>query len=101
MKLNNKEKCRFRSLLTKKLETMGIKDEITYVESAKKRMFVFNAKTNQFESKIVSRYRAQNLLRNMVKKLTAGDKTTVLAFLSLDPTKFQAPKPAQGAIDGS
>lgn len=100
MRLNNKEKCRFRSLITKKLESMGVKDEITFVESARKKMLVFNQKTNQLEPQMVPRYRAQNVLRNMVKKLTSQDKKTVLTFLNLDVSKFKTATKSDEVVIG-
>lgn len=91
-KLNNKQKCRYRTLVSAKLESMGVKDEITYVESAKKFGFEYNTKTNQFEKKLFSRFRAQNVNRNMTKTLVAQGLETVQAFLALDPAKV-VPKP--------
>jgi hypothetical protein len=94
--MNNKEYRRYRSLVRKKLETLGIKDHSTPVLVAKKRMLTINPKTLAPEVVEVPRYTLQNLNRRMVNQIVKRDGGTAMidAFLGMDPSQLEGLKAA-------
>lgn len=100
-RLNNKERCRYRTLIGKKLESMGIKDESIPVESARKLMQYFNTKTGKMEKVLVPKYTLQNLNRRMIRQLETQPKAVIDAFLRLDQNAFKRPSPVgMGSPEG-
>lgn len=86
--MSNKEVLRYRKLISKKLDSMGIKDEITYRESARKPGFVMNQTTGQLEQRLLPRQTAQNLHRHLVRVLSAQGEPAIKTFLAMDPEKL-------------
>lgn len=90
--MNNKERRRYRSLVSKKLLSMGIKDEITMKVSAHKPGLRLNPETKQIEQVMVPRYQAQNLHRALVREFTSKGPGVAEKFLALDANKFKGIK---------
>ena len=88
-KLNNKERRRYRTLISRKLESMGIKDQSVPVESARKLGTFLNPKTMKPEQVLVPKYTLQNLQRRMIKQLETQPKAVIDAFLKLDHEAFK------------
>jgi hypothetical protein len=88
-RLNNKERCRYRTLIGRKLEEMGIKDQCVPVESARKPVTFMNPKTSKFETVLAPKYTLQNLQRRMIKQLEIQPKAVIDAFLKLDQNVFK------------
>lgn len=94
-RLNNKERCRYRTLIGRKLEEMGIKDQSVPVESARKPVTFLNPKTMKPETVLIPKYTLQNLQRRMIKQLETQPKAVIDAFLKLDQNALKRATPKE------
>lgn len=98
--LSKKEKKQMSALITKKLEAMGVKDEISYIASGKKiKRPVFDAESNQFkleDGKLVMEELdvpvAMNALRRTVRTLRKAPVEQIISFLEM-PLNQEASQP--------
>jgi len=100
-KLTKKERKYYSALLAKKLETLGIRDEIVMSGTGVAKLFyktgldgrvVFDAKGKP-ERVVAETLMGKNPLRNLIKKLRNGSRDAVESFLALDNQALVIPEP--------
>lgn len=81
--LNKKERKKYSKLIANKIEALGVKDQITLQENQRLRRYL----NEKGEPVLVHMRTAQNVLRNIVRRLRRVPKKEIDVFLATDIKK--------------
>jgi hypothetical protein len=101
-KLTKKERKYYSTLLAKKLESLGIKDEIVLSGTGAGRLYYKTGndgkrlldKNGKPETIVMESLSAKNPFRAMIKNLRNGSRDAIESFLGLDTKPLVIPEPA-------